>query len=713
MDSHLNDEPIADAEDDALGRGPFVEQTVRLIRNVAERSESTVFGLQAPWGAGKTSLLNLIRKRLDGDGWGVVEFNPWEVGDLHALTREFLTALTTALPNDEKGSRAREALRRYGRRAASFSSVVKVPGVDLSKLVEAVLSATEPDESLPALRRGLVDALEKLAQPILVLIDDVDRLQSDELLTLLKLVRLLGRLPNVFYVLAFDETTIRNVLRRSDIGHDGNRAQDYLEKIVQVRVDVPPLHRTHHLAMTNELVDGIVARHDLELAEGDWDRYSRVYHDVLAQILTGPRQIKRYYAQVETYLPLVAGEVDFVDFSVVTALRTFFPDLYVDLPKHRRGLTRSELRADKLAPDEELQRWRDLVAQHVTDEPSRETALSLLATIFEPVHRAGNKWTTSTVGGLDSITRRRGVGSAEYFDRYFVLGVPSDDIPDTEVRGALAEVIAGGSGLADRMLDIIRSSTNQTAVAEPLIDKLRRFSPTDPEASRALLPFAAEIAKHAPPTGFIGRTQMTAHWWFTDLLASATLADPPSLLDSLEAAASTQLIGWSFLAGEREGQEPPPNAGEREPFRQEFLRRVRGRLDDLSARPLGDGVQAWGLYKVMADFTSDDEAKAWLQRAVSDGPWTVEGVATFFVERRSLVGRDDFHPGGFDSDLADRLLGLDFALKRVTPTPDGGRIDWNGNAPDTYEERVRRVHAALQRIASERGAITGIGKSPA
>ena len=49
--------------------------------------------------------------------------------------------------------------------------------------------------------------LDGLDQPILVVIDDLDRLQPDELLLVFKLIRLVGRLPSVGYILAFDERT--------------------------------------------------------------------------------------------------------------------------------------------------------------------------------------------------------------------------------------------------------------------------------------------------------------------------------------------------------------------------------------------------------------------------------------------------------------------------------------------------------------------------
>lgn len=693
----LSDDPIAEPSEDELGRGDFVAQTSRLIRAVASGSNSTVFGLVAPWGAGKTSLLNLIRTELECENWGVVEFNPWEVADIDSLTREFIVTLSAALPANDKGARAKEALQRYGRRAASLASFVKVPGIDIGKLTEALIDATDPGESLEAVRKALVDRLQDLDEPIMVLVDDVDRLQSDELLTLLKLVRVVGRLPNVFYLLAFDEGTLRSVLERSDVGSGTTRSQTYLEKIVQVRVDVPTLHHSHRLEMSNRCMDAVISRHDVALSDQDWERFSRVYHDHLATLLSGPRQIKRYYAQVEAYLPLVGAEVNFVDYCLVTAVRTFFPTLHAELPRHARALTGSEFRMAKPSEDEERERWAGLVRSHVP-ETSTDIALRLLATLFRPVHQSLDKWSHGP-GDADSITLRRGVGSGEYFDRYFFLGVPPDDISDAEVRDVIAEAVSGGGELTARVLELFEGATNQTALAEPMVDKLRRFSPTDPESSTALLPFAASIARSAPDTGFMGRTSMAARWWFTGLLADASLEDPVALLDALEGSTGIVEIGWAFAQGES-NDEVPQNAPQRTPFRDELVRRIRAQLDDRVQRSVAEEPGTGSLLFVWAALKTDSSVREWLQDAAITHPWTVEDVSTFFVERRSLVGRDDWHLGGFDEERADRLLGLRFILDHLAPAPDGKMINWNGNVPDTFDERLRRVHAAMERISA-------------
>jgi predicted KAP-like P-loop ATPase len=119
-----------------------------------------------------------------------------------------------------------------------------VVGVDASGTVGLVGALIAGDRSPEKLRAEAADGLAGLEQPILVVLDDLDRLDPDELLFTFKLVRMLGRLPNVYYLIAYDEDTLLDILRRTDlVGDAPGRAQLYLEKMVQVRLDVPPARR--------------------------------------------------------------------------------------------------------------------------------------------------------------------------------------------------------------------------------------------------------------------------------------------------------------------------------------------------------------------------------------------------------------------------------------------------------------------------------------
>lgn len=73
---------------------------------------------------------------------------------------------------------------------------------------------------------------------------------------------LVGRLPHVHYVLAYDEQTILDVLASTDTaGSDTKRAVAYLDKIVQLRLDLPPVSKYRIQSMVEQGLDDVAARH--------------------------------------------------------------------------------------------------------------------------------------------------------------------------------------------------------------------------------------------------------------------------------------------------------------------------------------------------------------------------------------------------------------------------------------------------------------------
>jgi hypothetical protein len=77
-------------------------------------------------------------------------------------------------------------------------------------------------------------ALRDLERPIVVVLDDIDRLTTAEIRDIFKLVRLTANFPNAIYVFAFDRGRVEQALRKQGIP-----GRDYLERILQVSVDLP------------------------------------------------------------------------------------------------------------------------------------------------------------------------------------------------------------------------------------------------------------------------------------------------------------------------------------------------------------------------------------------------------------------------------------------------------------------------------------------
>jgi len=71
------DNPIKSGAEDRLGRSGFADQLAAALLSEAA-DEGLVAALVGPWGQGKSSVLNMVKERLERDhGRTVLMFNPW------------------------------------------------------------------------------------------------------------------------------------------------------------------------------------------------------------------------------------------------------------------------------------------------------------------------------------------------------------------------------------------------------------------------------------------------------------------------------------------------------------------------------------------------------------------------------------------------------------------------------------------------------------
>ncbi|MRH93428.1 hypothetical protein GFY24_39500 [Nocardia sp. SYP-A9097] len=464
---HLNtDAEIVSIAEDRLQRAPFVRRIAeRISRAGADRS--VVFGLAGPWGSGKSSVLNMISEVLStehGDQWSVVSFTPWSASSVAELTEEFYAAVASAMPDTEAGHHARKALRAavpvavaVGKAgvAALFDrhfgdgATAKILTAGSDKLAEQAGHLPAPVTDPFSQRfEAASQAISAAGRNVLVVVDDVDRLHADELLAVMKAVRLLGRFDRVHYLLSYDEQTVLDVLVDTDLArHNPRRASRYLEKIVQYPFVLPPIQHQHLSAELQREIRELVDIHDLGAARPGIDTAQEaatvceILLDTLPTDTVTLRSLKRLCSQVDVLLTLVGSrEIDLLDAFVLTYLRLEHRALYAMLPHWRSELTRSPQTAARLGgvSSDWYQRIEDVTGFAVGDREAR-TIYRLLATVF-PALPIGPDTVMPPRARATSLRAHNG----GYFDRYFAFRVPVDDIEDHRAHSALAELARTG-----------------------------------------------------------------------------------------------------------------------------------------------------------------------------------------------------------------------------------------------------------------------------
>ncbi|MEZ5445170.1 MAG: P-loop NTPase fold protein [Gammaproteobacteria bacterium] len=262
---------------------------------------------------------------------------------------------------------------------------------------------------------------------ILVVIDDIDRLETKEIIDIFRMVKSVADFPNVIYLLSFDKSLVCNIIR------DIQKAEgsDYLEKIIQYDIDIPPPDGPGLLKLLGERIDPAIKAPGGK--KWDTERWSELYRVYLRDILRTPRQVVRLSNAFNMGYPALAGEVDPVDFLATEVLRMFQQPLYLEIRRNANRFT--ELGQMEIEPEKADPPYFEKVL-NLVKEDDRATIKPVLSLLFPRVSRAFGESTPST----DEIAGWRTQGricSSYHFGRFFSYSVSPLDFSDAQIRDAI------------------------------------------------------------------------------------------------------------------------------------------------------------------------------------------------------------------------------------------------------------------------------------
>ncbi len=323
------DQPICRPEDDTLGRAKLAKEFAGHIYELPANSGAVV-GVLAPWGAGKTSFLNLARYYFKTLGIHVFQFNPWQFGTTEHIARRFFEELSADIGHHDSLRVLGKAIRQYGDKVSTLvtetSKWLGTPKV--GEFIAAVLQLSKQNTSVENLRQKVEKILEKQKPPIVVMLDDIDRLSANEIWNVLKLVRLTANFPNMTYILAFDQIEVERTLDKQDFS-----GRDYLTKIIQIPYDLPIIPR--HV-ISKEIRFSLKNIETFKWFDREtWDRNV----DTIQPFFKNIRDVRRYVASFQWTMSSFKNQISPSDVLVLEALRVFQPDIFRQFPNCIDDLT--------------------------------------------------------------------------------------------------------------------------------------------------------------------------------------------------------------------------------------------------------------------------------------------------------------------------------------------------------------------------------------
>ena len=379
--------PIEHAEDDKLGFNSKVCELVKELRGLDLKERSTCYGIIAPWGYGKTSFLNLLSNELSADGV-VVTFNPRSAKSVEHIQEDFFAKLAQELSRYYWG--ASLIVTRYAEQIGLLNNFSK------ARLLADVLRLL----CVKGDKATVSTAIEKIGKRLYIILDDLDRLEGEELLETIKLIDVNADFKNTVFLVACDKKYANDVFQKY-LGV--NPSQGYLDKYITREV---------HLSsyVEEKLAEVMVKSLEEKLGDGELITKQVVlqgWHEIAPYIVShlgSMRHLKRYQEIFISDFSLeisqrykVQDYVDPIDFFLLVLLKYKDPGVY-DTVKYRicfddDGPFYSLDPENRWARKNPFSRWN--IDNDSSDDTSQEESGSMLSDRIRPVVQAA-QWTASS-----------------------------------------------------------------------------------------------------------------------------------------------------------------------------------------------------------------------------------------------------------------------------------------------------------------------------
>ncbi|EQC45183.1 KAP family P-loop domain protein [Bacteriovorax sp. BSW11_IV] len=316
--SIVSDEPIISEEKDLFKRSGFCEHVANLINNYND-NESIAIALCGAWGTGKTSILNMVSDKINHDKIIIMKFSPWDYEKGDSLYFEFLRELRMSLKNNKK-ILSDKILKK-------LTEALTILDPKRGKAVENQLSTSFSD-----LRKNIDDALADSGKKLLVLIDDLDRLEADEVLNVFKIVKSSLNFSNSIYMLSYDRSNISKAVER--LTHESG--ESFLNKIIQLEINIPILTERNLRRVFNLLMDD-----DSYAYHFDYDQYAFAFTTV--------RDVKRAVNSFKFKSSFLGALLNQADLMAMTIIELNWPNVFKDIYRSKKILLGGQVNnADKV-----------------------------------------------------------------------------------------------------------------------------------------------------------------------------------------------------------------------------------------------------------------------------------------------------------------------------------------------------------------------------
>lgn len=425
-----SEKPLISKNEDLLGRKKVANDLAKEIESY-ENEDSLTIGIVGKWGSGKTSFINMVLESFKGNNnYIVIKFNPWNISSRKQLISDFFLQLSNNI--EKKGSN--EIIEAIGKSLGTLSKFFKplgfIPALSvLSTIGDITEKASEfineyvesEKEDLESLKDNINNELTNLDKKIIIVIDDIDRLCDDEIREIFQLVKSIADFKNTIYILSYDREIVTKALDKTQ----QDKGEEYLEKIVQVPLVLPYISKSD---LDKIFINRLNITINIPDEEYDNSYFSEIYYNGLAENFESLRDIERYMNVFSLGINLAREELNINDYIAITLIKVFEPDLYEYIKNNKEYFSGTKFDEFLNKDKKEILTELEGIYEKLKKLEKRK-AKRLIEVIFPKLGEMNY-----AEGFIDIWSKARRIATPVYFESYFRLDFPEDEIKKSEIK---------------------------------------------------------------------------------------------------------------------------------------------------------------------------------------------------------------------------------------------------------------------------------------
>ena len=214
-----------ESEKISSARQAYAEMLVNELLTSNLRNQTYAVAITGSWGSGKSLFLNSV-KSFCKEKAIVIDFNPWNSLSGDHLVKDFFNELAVKLSPYYGG--VKRTMDKYVSLLYSLRLHVT------SDFVFQHFPGSK-ESNLESKKQEVANALKNIQKPIIIAIDDLDRLAGKEIFEVLRIIRNTAKFNNLIYIVTYDKEHVVRQLSLPELGIE----KDYLEKIFQIELSMP------------------------------------------------------------------------------------------------------------------------------------------------------------------------------------------------------------------------------------------------------------------------------------------------------------------------------------------------------------------------------------------------------------------------------------------------------------------------------------------